>query len=292
MVRWPRLWPSGPAAIDAGPAGSDMTGSRMVAPPAASAQDEAASGFEVHNTRPPAAVASAGPETASAVASRAVANADLAELEAEMLQFLAWRISELGADGSGLGPYYARQIGEGRVFQDGDMMLLNVLPYNFQDYEVLVEVGAGFGQLGLALAVLGRRVVCIEADSGRHACMTALKEWLETKYAVLAENVTLLQGTWPRVPGATDLSRALLVASDFVFTPTGDSEGEAIAALKDYGGAIIDASHFVLTRLSAEKRLAFYTRLAAAGIPVPAKLPPHRNSRDSEFIFVSANGHQ
>jgi hypothetical protein len=227
---------------------------------------------------------------ASALAGRALANADLAALEAEMLQFLSWRIAELGADGSGLGTYYAHQIGAGRVFNDGDTMLLNVLPYNFHDYEWVVEAGAGFGQLGLALGVLGRKTVCIEADSGRHACMAALKAWLETKYIDLAKNVTLLHGTWPHALGVADPSRALLVACDFVYTGTGDSEGQAIEALKAYGGAVIDASHFALTRLTPAARLTFYTRLADAGIPVPAKLPPHRNNRESEFIFVCASG--
>jgi hypothetical protein len=227
------------------------------------------------------------PPPAAALAAQALANADLSVLEAEMRQFLASRVSELGPDGSGLGNYYARQINEGRVFNDGDTMLLNVLPYNFHDYEWVVEAGAGFGQLGLALGILGRKVVCIEADSGRHACMSALKAWLETKYVHLADNVVLLHGTWPRILGVNDPSRALLVACDFVYTPSGDCEGQAVEALKAYGGAVIDASHFVLTRLTSKDRLTFYTRLADAGLPVPARLPPHRNSRESEFIFVS-----
>jgi hypothetical protein len=279
ILRWPRSKTPAPSA-DTTAAPGDTAPEPQEATEDVAAQKVAAA----------AEPASPAAGAASALAGRALANADLAVLEAEMLQFLNWRVAELGPAGSGLGTYYAQQIAGGRVFNDGDTMLLNVLPYNFHDYDVVVEAGAGFGQLGLALGVLGRKVVCIEADRGRHACMTALKAWLEEKYVDLTWNVTLLHGTWPHVLGVPDPSRALLVACDFVFTPTGDSEGEAIAALQAYGGAVIDASHFVLTRLTPEARLTFYTRLAEAGIPVPAKLPPHRNSRESEFIFVSASG--
>jgi hypothetical protein len=281
ILRWPRS-----KAPDRPPVQAEVAAVPLVAHPAlvSNADGSALSPTAEFLAAPIVA------DAAATVAGHALATADLAVLEAEMLQFLAWRVSELGVDGSGLGPYYARQIAGGRVFNDGDTMLLNVLPYNFHDYEVVVEAGAGFGQLGLALGVLGRKVVCIEADGARHACMAALKAWLEEKYVDLAGNVTLLHGTWPHTLGAADPSRALLIACDFVFTATGDAEGQAIEALKAYGGAIIDASHFVQTRLTPEARLAFYTRLADAGIPVPARLPPHRNSRESEFVFVSAGG--
>ncbi len=204
-----------------------------------------------------------------------------------MLQFLSWRIADLGTDGSGLGTYYAGQIARGRAFNESDMMLLNVLPYNFHEFEQIVEVGAGFGQLGLALGVLGRTVVCVEASRARFDCLAALKTWLEEKYPQLATNVTLVAGSWPQVLADTDCSRSLMVAVDFVFTGPGDIEGAAIEGLKSFGGAVIDASHFVATRLTPSARQQFYDRLAASGIPVPAKLPPHANNRESEFIFVT-----
>ncbi len=234
-----------------------------------------------------ASQAGAAASQAGAAASQAMAFADLGALEAEMVTFLSARIDTLGIDGSGLGAYYAQRVMQGRVFGDADTMLLDVVPYNFLEFDTVVEAGAGFGQLGLGLGLLGRRVVLIEADRKRFECMAALKGALEQEHPAIAQNVSLLHGTWPGVLDGEDISRALLVAVDFVYTGVGDIEAEAIDALKRYGGAIIDASHFVHTRLTSEKRFEFYDAIAASGLPVPSKLPPHRNDRQSEFLYVS-----
>ncbi len=280
--RWPTTWPFGSPAADAVPL---QTADAVRADDPADTVPAGPAAIQAAATAAPSSPLASSP---SDLAGQALAFADLAVLEAEMLAFLAHRVAELGAEGSGLGAYYAGQIARGQAFNDSDTMLLNVLPYNFLEFEQIVEAGAGFGQLGLALGILGRKVTCVEASRARFDCMAALKLWLEDKYPQLAGNVTLLHGAWPQALAEADCSRSLMVAVDFVFTGKGDIEATAIKGLKPFGGAIIDASHFVSTRLTPAARQTFYDRLAEAGIPVPSKLPPYKNNRQSEFIFVTA----
>jgi hypothetical protein len=216
----------------------------------------------------------------------AFASLDVALLEARMVSFVADRLAVLGEAGSGLGAYYAARIRSGRAFGDADQMLVGLLASSFLDYDGIVEIGAGYGQLGLALGVLGRQVICIEVDRNRVACMEALKAHLAASYPQVAQNVMVRLGTWPAVLKNEDPSGALLVAVDFVYTGSGDIEAEAVTELLRYGGSIIDASHFVHSRLTPDARSGFYATLRRGGFADPEPLAPHANTRKSEFVFL------
>lgn len=215
---------------------------------------------------------------------------DVDGLEADMLAILQHRIKTLGPDGSGLGPYYTRQIEAGDVFNADDRMLLKLLATDFFEFDKIVEAGSGYGQLGLALAAFGREVHLVEVSRQRFACIQALQAGLALKYPSIATHATLVHGRWPRVPGNLDLSRCLLVAVDFVFTATEDEASTAIEALTWYGGALFDGSHFVSTRLSPQARAEFYDQLGYRGLSAPLHLPMHFNTRSSNFVFVSPRG--
>jgi Lysine methyltransferase len=213
---------------------------------------------------------------------------DLELIEAQMVAVLTERLDTLGEAESGLGAYYARRIRSGKAFGEDDRMLLEVLARDYLSYDGIVEVGSGYGQLGLALGVQGRQVICVETDRKRFACMEALKAALEPMHPVVAQNVSLRFGTWPALLKAEDPSGSLLVAVDFVYTGSGDIEGAAIAELKRYGGAIIDVSHFVHSRHTPEARDGFYRALQTAGFADSKPLPPHQSSRNSMFVFATA----
>lgn len=209
-------------------------------------------------------------------------------LESQMVSVLTDRLKALGEIESGLGAYYAGRVRSQKAFGDDDRMLLEVLASDYLSYDGIVEIGAGYGQLGLALGVRGRQVICVETDRKRFACMEALKAGLEQTYPAIAQNVSLRFGTWPALLKGEDPSGSLLVAVDFVYTGSGDIEAAAIAELKRHGGAIIDASHFVHSRLTPETRDGFYQSLRSRGFVEPKPLAPHKNSRNSAFVFVKA----
>ncbi len=214
----------------------------------------------------------------------ALAFADLGRLEAEMVTILGERIARLGADGSGLGAYYANRIGLGQAFGSDDRLVLQALAGGYRDYDVIIEAAAGTGQLGLALAVLGRRVVAIEVSKARYDCMVELKSGLAARYPSVAANATLIHGAWPQVLDGEDVSRALFVAVDFVFTAPPDAHARAIAALNQYGGAILDVAHFVQARPQPQDRRDFLTALESAGFAQPVDLGG--SGGNSAFIFT------
>ncbi len=203
-----------------------------------------------------------------------------------MVSLLADRLATLGETGSGLGAYYAARIRSGQAFGDGDRMLVRLLEKSYNDYDGIVEIGAGYGQLGLALGVLGRQVICIEADRNRVACIEALKAGLAAYHPQVSQNVIVRLGSWPAVLKNEDPTGALLVAVDFVYTGAGDLEAEAVTELLRYGGSIVDASHFVHSRLTVEARGGFYATLRRAGFAEPEPLASHTNTRKSEFVFL------
>jgi hypothetical protein len=203
-----------------------------------------------------------------------------------MVAVLAARIAEFGVEGSGLGSYYANRIETGQAFSADDRMLLQVLSGSFHDYGEIVEAAAGFGQLGLALAALGRRVICIEVSKARFDCMSALKAGLETKYPSIAQNTGLVHGAWPQVLAPFDASTSLFVAADFVFSGPPTAQAEALDALKRHKGAIIDVVHFVHTRIKRDEREAFYAAMQAAGLAKPEPLGGKSASGNSEFVFT------
>jgi hypothetical protein len=215
---------------------------------------------------------------------QALAYADLQSLEASMVETLARRLRRLGPDASGLGPYYANRVTLGQAFGPDDRLVLQVLAGGYHDYDLIVEAGAGYSQLALALAALGRRVLAIEVSKARYECMVALQADLAIAYPAMAANAVLLHGSWPDVLAAYDVSRSLFVAVDFAFTATPKARATAIAGLKRHGGAIIDTVHFVDTRLSSELRESFEAELTAAGLSGPVALGGSQGN--SAFIFT------
>lgn len=214
-------------------------------------------------------------------------NSMIDAIESDILAVLRQRLALLGPEGSGLGPYYARQIEAGQALNPGDRMLVKLLATEYLDFDQIVEPGAGYGQLGLVLAACGRKVHLVEAASERVACIEALKAALLPRYPAISANATVEHGRWPGAPTQLSLSRALLVAVDFVFTASEQEIARAMEALNWYGGAIFDGSHFIETRLTPEKRAEFYDELSYRGLSAPLHLPTFANVRNSEFVFVS-----
>lgn len=212
---------------------------------------------------------------------------DIDAFEADALALLRQRLATFGIEDSGLGPYYALQIDAGTVFSPADRMLMGLLSTDCLGFEDIVEAGAGYGQLGLALAAAGQKVCLVEIDAKRVACIEALKAGLSARYPDLAANAVILQGKWPHDPAGRGLARTLLVAVDFVFTTSEEEADQAIDALGWYGGAIIDAARFIEARPTPQACAEFFDILQYRGLPAPMRLQRHGDDRDSDFVFLT-----
>lgn len=223
----------------------------------------------------------------SAIA-QAAGYVELSALEGDMFCFLNARRDGMEAAKNGLGAIYTRRLDMRQVYSGDDRRLLQVLASGFAQYATVWDVGSGCGQLGLSLAALGRKVVCVEASKGRYDCMMSLKSALHNRYPAIARNSILVHGVWPGVLKQFDVSQSLFIAADFVSNSPHSSEQEAISGLKLYKGAIIDTAHFIRPRLRREERDAFLAELFAQGFSRPEPLIVHDPENNSEFVFLKA----
>ena len=138
-------------------------------------------------------------------------------LDSCLLPLHAERLRDLGPDGSGLFAHYAARVAQGAILdaadRDGLAYVLNVLPA----CDRYVVYRAGLGELGLALALAGRKVTLWEPNGARREAIALGIEALSKTNRSLRARLTLAEAPMDSIslePGETSLGIAFTLLLD------------------------------------------------------------------------------
>ena len=113
------------------------------------------------------------------------------------------------------GNYYTQRLAQGRLFTDAELTIAQYCSGHFDRQTKFVELGFGFGELSILLALSGFDATGYESDAGRHAGATALVAALATRKLKLG-NLSLIHGRFPEALRLAELDtqKAVLVATN------------------------------------------------------------------------------
>ena len=94
------------------------------------------------------------------------------------------------------GSYYTARLEKGRLFVDSELSIAEYSRRRFSRKVRFFELGFGFGELSLLLALSGFRATGFESDEGRHAGATALMAKLAQR-GIDVDELSLVKGSFP-----------------------------------------------------------------------------------------------
>ena len=164
------------------------------------------------------------------------------------------------------GSYYMERLAGGRLFVDAELALVNYARGRFEAGTKFFELGFGFGELSLLLALSGFTAIGYESDVGRHAGASALVEGLARR-GLATRGVSLVQGVFPDALTLSALETSgptVLVSTNVTSTHIMDNFAAVLTALKRFDHLILDLSRFGIVRdHKSQRELA--TELRRAG---------------------------
>src|SRR5262249_2125795 len=84
------------------------------------------------------------------------------------------RLASFGVKESGLYNFYVRKLKSGLLLSDADLKAIKLLRGKHGEYGRVWDIGAGVGQLSIALANDGWNVVALEHDKRRFAALKSV----------------------------------------------------------------------------------------------------------------------
>lgn len=113
------------------------------------------------------------------------------------------------------GSYYVTRLSQGRFFPESDMAIAEYSRCHFDPQTRFCELGAGFGELSVLLALNGFRVTGFEGHSGRYGGAKAITDALRARGLPL-DNMTLIDGLFPGALqlAAVDAKSTVLVSTN------------------------------------------------------------------------------
>lgn len=154
------------------------------------------------------------------------------------------------------GDYYTTNLAQGQFLSEPDLAIVRYSQKRFDRKARFFELGFGFGELGLSLALSGFHTVGFESDAGRYAGASALAESLAQE-GVDTSNLSLVYGLYPDILRLDE--RDLDSETVFVSTNvTSDFMMEAIdrvmRSLRHFDHLILDLSRFGKVRDVSSQR--------------------------------------
>lgn len=168
------------------------------------------------------------------------------------------------------GSYYTTRLAGGRLFVDAEVAIARYCCGRFETGTRVFELGFGFGELTLLLALSGFRAVGYESDVSRYAGATALVEGL-ARHGLDTGGVSLVQGAFPDALalGSFDAKgAAVFVSTNVTSSHVMENISVIQRALRLFDHLILDLSRFGTVRdqqsqreLAAELRLAGFAEV-------------------------------
>jgi hypothetical protein len=162
---------------------------------------------------------------------------------------IAWLVKwvEASADHRrAAGDYYTARLPHGPLFVASDMAIVDYCRAHFLRQAQFFELGMGFGELSLCLAVSGFRTVGFESDAGRYEAAAALTAEM-SRQGFDTSQLSLLHGFFPNVLqlDRTDIGgETVLVSTNVTSNLMMEAIDSVIWSLRLFDHLIIDLSRF------------------------------------------------
>ena len=166
------------------------------------------------------------------------------DLGAVLLGFLAGRHKAMGSHGGGLGIYYSFRLQQGRPFIHHDVGIANWILVNRPEVDVVVDVGAGLGQVPFLLAANGQKCIAIESNAPRFKALEALHAEVGRWRPEIASRVEPQGVTLPRAIEQIRDKSSLAFFAFFVKAMSAIVEREIVRSLRQFSEIILDLRCF------------------------------------------------
>ena len=144
------------------------------------------------------------------------------------------------------GDYYTVRLAQGQFLFDYDLTIAKYCQKHFDRKARFFELGFGFGELSLCLALSGFHTVGFESDAGRYAGASALTTLL-ARQGIDTSNLTLAYGVYPDVLrlDERDLDReSVFVSTNVTSSLVMEMIDRVMRSLRHFDHLIIDLSRF------------------------------------------------
>lgn len=171
------------------------------------------------------------------------------------------------------GSYYTTRLEKGRLFVDSELSIVDYSRKRFPRMARFFELGFGFGELSLLLALSGFRATGFESDSGRHAGATALVANLEQR-GVDVSGLSLVYGSFPdalQLSAFDEEGETVFVATNVTSSQVMQTIDYVHRSLRLFDHVIIDLTRFGEVRDEQSQRDLIET-LAESGFAEAAKV--------------------
>ena len=164
------------------------------------------------------------------------------------------------------GVYYVERLARGSLFVDSELTIAEYSRTRFNRDARFFELGFGYGELSLLLALTGFRATGFEADNGRYQGALILKDELGQRGIDLRE-LTLVLGVFPDALDRAGLDtggEAVLVATNVTSSLVMQKIDHVYRSLTLFDHLVIDLSRFGETR-NQQSRDALVAKLQELG---------------------------
>ncbi len=154
------------------------------------------------------------------------------------------------------GNYYVTRLERGRLFVDSELAIVEYGRGRFPRDARFFELGFGFGELSLLLALSGFRATGFESDAGRHAGATALAAALAQR-GVDIGSLSLVEGSFPdalRLAAFDEDGETVFVSTNVTSSQVMEKIDYVYRSLRLFDHLIIDLSRFGEVRNEESQR--------------------------------------
>jgi hypothetical protein len=144
------------------------------------------------------------------------------------------------------GDYYGAKLAQGQLVQASDLAIAEYARRQFSRDSRFFELGFGFGELSLCLALSGFRTVGFESDAGRYAGASALAVALAQRGADISK-LSLVYGVFPAVLRLEWLEfdgESVLVSTNVTSSLVMEEIERVLRSLALFDHLIVDLSRF------------------------------------------------
>lgn len=209
--------------------------------------------------------------------------ASVARLNEIVLPVLHRRVAELGETESGAYNFYLTRLKHGSIVSDYEIALVKLflqqgLGHDGFGQDGVHEIGSGFGQLPFLFALNGIDAVGIEHDRRRIPTAKLLHDALLAAMPDAGRRVRLMNGGFPLPGDALPPGKAIVLATNMVFTTTPEARRLIVDAMARYRLAVIDVDRLFEKRTDDAGRAMSVALMTAGGFGVPTSVLDLGNS--------------
>lgn len=171
------------------------------------------------------------------------------------------------------GDYYVTRLAHGQLFSEYDMAIVDYSRAHFRRPARFFELGFGFGELSVCLALSGFSAVGFESDAGRYEAGSALAAAV-AKHGYDTGDLSMVYGTFPdalRLDWLEQAGESIFVSTNVTSSLMMEAINHVIWSLRLFDHLIIDLSRFGEVR-DVSSQHALVERLRELGFSEVARV--------------------